>query len=509
MSKVVPGFLAQAAAVAVLLQACDDTRVPTQSSGLRMLMASVGALQATSRHIVVFAAERIPSDFAGRISTLGGSVEASLDNIGTATVVGLTDAASAQLAADPRIQHIEPDLALTAAQVGATDADDGAAEETNSLAVAHASASPTAAQFYARQWNLRAVFADQAWAAGRFGSRDVVIAFLDSGIDYTLPDFDGLVDLARSRSFVPEDEPIIANLFPGRLPISDLHGHGTAVASVAASNGKVVAGINRDVTVIAVKILNRLAVGSVAHFVSGLVYAADQGADVINMSGGGTFDRRQNPGAVTAIKRAVNYASRKGAVLVAPAWNEAADLDQNGDLVVLPCEAPHVICASATGPTAAAGVNGPWADVDAFVTSYSNYGRSAIDVAAPGGAGTFANVDPVSSGTQFRRIWVPCTTTPTEASYPACRRGQPITQPFGTSFSAPHVSGLAALLVAELGHGHRGRIRARILYTADDLGAPGKDPYYGWGRINIARALRLLGERDRHDDADDDAGRKN
>ena len=484
---------------ALCLHGCQDQRGPTEPPRSQ-LVAGLTSPNQRGRHIVVFTDERIPAGFVEHVAQLGGKVEASLDNIGTAAVIGLTDAAVAQLATDPRIQNIEPDVTIAGAHAGATDADDSDAEEADSPAVADATASPTAAQFYPRQWNMRAVFADQAWAAGHFGSRDVVVAFLDSGIDYTLPDFTGLVDVARSKSFVPEDDPIIAERFPGRLSISDLHGHGTAVASVAASNGKVLAGINRDVTLIAVKILNRLAEGSVATFVSGLVYAADQRPDVINMSGGGTFDRRKNPGAVAAIKRAANYAWRKGAVLVAPAWNEAADLDHDGDLVVLPCEAPHVICASATAPTAAAGVNGPWTDVDAFVTSYSNYGRSAIDVAAPGGAGTFANVDPVSSGTQFRRMWVPCTTTPTEASFPACQRGQPITQPFGTSFSAPHVSGLAALLVAELGHGHAGRVRARILHTADDLGAPGKDPYYGWGRINVARALGQLGDIDRDDD---------
>ncbi len=57
----------------------------------------------------------------------------------------------------------------------------------------------------------------------------------------------------------------------------------------------------------------------------------------------------------------------------------------------------------------------------------------------------------------------------------------------GTSFAAPHVAGLAALLVAQLGQGNPALIRARILQSADDLGEPGTDPYYGKGRINVAR----------------------
>ena len=68
-------------------------------------------------------------------------------------------------------------------------------------------------------------------------------------------------------------------------------------------------------------------------------------------------------------------------------------------------------------------------------------------------------------------------------------RRLPVAQPFGTSFAAPHVSGLAALLVAQRGHNRPGQIRARILESADDLGDRGRDPVYGFGRINLARAL--------------------
>lgn len=115
---------------------------------------------------------------------------------------------------------------------------------------------------------------------------------------------------------------------------------------------------------------------------------------------------------------------------------------------------------------------------------YSAFGRSAVDVAAPGGTGEVG---------QFRRFWSLCTTTPTATTgAPACRRREPIAQGAGTSFAAPAVSGLAALLVAQLGHGNPALIRARILESADDLGEPGRDPFYGHGRINIALALGVV-----------------
>jgi lantibiotic leader peptide-processing serine protease len=468
-------------AVAALSLSCTDARVPTASTR-GTLAASARSLDGPSRHLVLFAAERVPADFGQRVTRLGAAVEASLDSIGVASVSGLGDSAAAALAAAADVRAVEPDPLITQQDDDASAAltDDPASE---AVVPADATASPTTAQFYARQWNMRAVFADQAWAAGLLGSRDVKVAILDTGIDYLQPDLVGLVDLERSKSFVPEED--VAARYPGRLPFSDLFWHGTAAASIVASNAKLVAGVNRNVTLIAVKVADSTDAGSAGRLLTGIVYAADQGADVINVSRGHERDKSKNPGVVAAFERAVNYAFRKGALLVSVPFNDAADLDRNGDLVRLPCEAANAICASATGPTGAAGPNGPWENVDA-PAPYSAFGRSAIDVAAPGGAGLVG---------QFRRVILPCTTTPTATTgAPACRAGQLVALGggLGTSWAAPHVAGLAALLVAQLGHGQPALIRARILQTADDLGEPGVDPYYGKGRINVARALGVI-----------------
>lgn len=474
--------LALAAAAVLAIQGCREQAAPTEVPAQPGLSASATSPVQAGRYLVVFAVERVSDDFGTRVSQLAGAVETSLDSIGAATVTGLSEAAAAELATGADIEAVEADRVI--ALVDDAEAPEASAAFTagQTLAPADVTASPTGAQFYARQWNMRAVFADQAWAAGHLGSRDVVVAILDTGIDYTLPDFAGLVDVGRSKSFTPEEDPVVTERYPGRLPISDLRDHGTAAASVIATNGMVLAGVNQEATLIAVKIFDRFDQGSVAQFLQGLVYAADQGADVINMSLRFSLHKRAGRGIVAAINRAANYAFRHGAVLVASAGNDTTSLDHNGDLVALPCEAPHVICAAATAPTAAASVSGPWENVDA-PASYTAFGRSAIDVAAPGGDGL---------PNQFRRVWLRCTTTPTEESAPPCRRGMPITQGFGTSWAAPHVAGLAALLVAQLGHGNPALIRARILQSADDLGQRGTDAYYGKGRINIARALGVL-----------------
>ncbi len=463
---------ALAALAALALQACQDQRELTEPARRGVLSASVMPADPAGRHLVVFTAERVPADFGARVSNVGGAVEASLDSIGVVAVTGLSEAAAVELAGSADVPPPNEDVGAD----GAT-ADEAVSEP---LAPADATASPTAAQFYARQWNLRAVSAPEAWAAGHLGSRDVVVAILDPGIDYANPDLAGLVDLERSISLVSED---VTRHYPGRLPFSDLFWHGTAVASVVASNAKVLAGVNRYVTLLAVKIADSTGLRTTASLLlSGIVYATDRGADVINVSNGLEFDKSAHPGIVAAFERSVNYAFRKGALLVSVPFNDAADLDHNGDLVRLPCEAANAICVAATGPTGAAGVNGPWENVDARAP-YSGFGRSAVSVAAPGGAGEVG---------QFRRMWTICTTTPTQTTgAPACRARQAVAQPVGTSFAAPHVAGLAALLVAQLGHGNPALIRARILQTADDLGEPGTDPYYGKGRINIARALGL------------------
>src|SRR5437763_3246735 len=466
------------AVAALAFQACQEQREPTEPTRRAALTASMTPADPAGRHLVVFAAERVPTGLGERVARLGGTVEAALGSIGVAAVTGLSETGAAELAASADIRAVEPDPIIRG-QDDDEATDDPTEQPTSEAAVpADATASPTTARFYARQWNIRAVFANQAWAAGFLGSRDVKVAILDSGIDYLHPDLAGLVDLEHSTSFVPED---VTRHYPGRLPFSDLHGHGTFVTSIVASNANVVAGINRYVTLLAVKINDSTRASSASRFLSGIVYAADQGADVINISDGRQFNKKNSPGTIAAFERAVNYAFRKGALLVTVPFNDAADLDHNGDLVRLPCAAANAICAAATGPTSSAGAEGPWENVDA-PAPYSAFGRSAISVAAPGGTLPL-----------FTKVWLPCTTTPSATTpRPECRAHQPVAQSLGTSFAAPHVAGLAALLVAQLGHGNPALIRARILQSADDLGEPGTDPYYGKGRINVARALGII-----------------
>src|SRR5438876_6116516 len=320
MNRSRSNIVALAAVAALALQGCHDQSTPTAPAA-RILAASVTPADPAGRHLVVFTAGRVPADFGERAAQLGGVVGASLDSIGVAAVTGLSDGAAAELAAGTDIRAVEPDVAMPLPNEDVA-ADGAAADEavSEALAPADATASPTTARLYARQWNLRAVFAPEAWAAGHLGSRDVKVAIVDTGIDYLLPDLAGLVDLAHSTSFVPED--VIPTRYAGRLPFSDLFWHGTAVASVLASNATVLAGVNRYGTLLAVKVVDSTFRTSAGRLLTGIVYAADQGVDVINLSNGVQRDKSENPGTVAAFERAVNYAFRKGALLVSVPFSD-------------------------------------------------------------------------------------------------------------------------------------------------------------------------------------------
>lgn len=458
------------ALLALGLSACGDQSAPLSPIGTTSAAFSSSASEV--RHIVGFNGNKSLAALEADVAARGGRVEWFHEGAGIGVVVGLTDDGARALpgvAMAEQDSEIQVDPVNTPDVAEATFGDAGTGE-----AVGASQANPTTAFFYPRQWHLRAIQANAAWAAGRIGSPNVKVAILDSGIDYTYPDLNGLVNLSLSRNFVPSDAPLVAANFPTKQPFTDLHYHGTHVASTVASKAIVSAGVTSNITLVALKVLGASGSGSTSGVLNAVLYAADADVDVANMSLGSFYSKAGNGKFSGFVNKVFTYAHRQGTLIVVSGGNEGMDLQHNGNGRDLYCDVPNVVCVSATGPTSAASVNGPWTNVDALA-SYSNYGTDAITVAAPGG--------------NFSPVYAACSQT--TLAIPICRTGNFTVGLSGTSMAAPHVTGMAALLVEQVGRNNPAQLRHAIMRGSDDLGKPGRDAIYGAGRINVAKALGL------------------
>ena len=466
------------AVAALFLTACADT--PTQPD-VQDFDPQMSTAAARSTHIVDFDG-RGPADFAERVAAVGGSVLYANADAGFGVVTGLTDEAAAALG---RVQGVGAVLQDVEIQLATQSIESDAAvdaAEVNSVT------NPAGALRFSWQWNMRAISAPAAWAAGELGSSTVTVAILDTGIDYTSRDMVGMVDLSRSVSFMPNDDALLTNpVLAGRHPVDDFHGHGTNVATQVASNGDVHAGVTSRTRLIGVKVLGRTGSGSLAGILAGLAHSADVGADVANMSLGvaGGVSKLGNGQFVGVVNKTFNYAHRQGMVVVVSAGNNTIDMDGNSHIFRAYCDAPHVVCVSALGPTASVNLfTGPWSDVDALAP-YSNFGRTGVVISAPG-------------GTTFGYVWAMCprnrisAISETGALTRPCAAGNLVSGYAGTSQAAPHVAGLAALVVAHVGANNPSAVVHALTRGADDLGDAGRDDSYGAGRINVPATLAGL-----------------
>ena len=338
------------------------------------------------------------------------------------------------------------------------------------------------------QWGLDAVDAPEAWELGATGA-GVRVAVLDTGLNPDHPDLAANVNTTLCASFVSgEDWNVMTAPNPGYTSFA----HGTHVAGIiaAADNAAGVIGVAPEAEIVAVKVLSQYTgYGTWGMVIEGILYAADIDADVINMSLGGDINRRGGwddngtpdtdddvwftasdvAATVNALKRAVAYAHASGAVVVAAAGNSAIDGDHDRDLVSLPAQLPKVLAISATAPIGY-GLD-PTVDLD-NLASYSNYGQSEIDFAAPGGD------DMNYPAALYFRDYV-IGAVPLGWAWFA-----------GTSMAAPHASGVAALIVGEYPGLRPAQVEARMRQGADDLGKPGRDDAYGHGRVNAYESVR-------------------
>jgi serine protease len=302
--------------------------------------------------------------------------------------------------------------------------------------------------YFSYQWHFHQIQLENAWEIENGGNSNIKVAVIDTGIAYE--DYDSFTqapDLAgttfsQGYDFVNDD-----------THPNDDNGHGTHVAGTIAqttNNGLGVAGVAYKTSLMPVKVLDIDGYGYTSWVAEGIYYAVDNGAKVINLSLGSTEYSQ-------TLYEAVEYAFQKGVIIVASAGNDSTST------LSYPAAFPEVISVGAVR-------------YDKTLAYYSNYGEG-LDIVAPGGD---INVDQNSDGYAdgvLQQTFHPPGATSNFAYY--------FFQ--GTSMAAPHVSGVAALLLA---HGENAsEVRNIINSTADDLGETGYDEVYGYGLLNASKAL--------------------
>ncbi|MNX69643.1 Subtilisin BL [compost metagenome] len=421
------------------------------------------AANGAQRYVVTFNGETIPSGFAGTVAAAGGTLLQALDDMGVALVVSSEPGFAAKLEKARGVESVERSTRQGLVQKAYAAGFDPGVEAPDSSG---ASGEPLSGY----QWGLSSIHAPEAWAKGYTG-RGVRVAVLDTGVDEQNPDLAPNLDTRRSISFVP-DEPTF----------SDFNGHGSHVAGIiaAAHNGYGVTGVAPKASIIAVKVMGADGWGDDFGILQGIKYAADQGAQVINMSLTSLSDERPT---IKAYRHAARYAKKKGALIVAAVGNGGMS-GKDIDPALLPAELDGVIGVSAVGPQ-------NQQNFDAFAF-YSNYGKKLVDIAAPGGGVGFdpATFTPV---VHTKRDLVLSTWSTQAISYSEGGfdfQAAPHMFMAGTSMATPHVTGAVALMLQAKPRLSPAEARRAILKAADDLGPRGRDPYYGEGRLNALAAIR-------------------
>lgn len=312
---------------------------------------------------------------------------------------------------------------------------------------------------YSYQWHFQSpakhgINAERVWDITA-GSADVIVAVLDTGVAYeVVKQFQQAPDLAEAL-FVPGYDFIGNDTHP-----NDEDGHGTHVTGTIAqstNNNLGVAGIAYNCSIMPVKVLNRRGSGNAAGLADGIMFAADNGARVLNMSLG--FPPNLSGNDLPVVEAAVQYAYAKGCVLVAAAGNNAVNT------VSLPAAYPEVI---AVGATNSAGLR----------SDYSQYGPE-VELAAPGGDSVDRNGDGFIDGILQQTFGI---RVKNDWGYWLFT---------GTSMAAPHVSATAALLIST-GVDSPESIREALQNTARDAGPTGWDPEYGHGIIDAWAAINYF-----------------
>jgi serine protease len=418
--------------------------------------------------VVGFDSDTSASEGTASIATAGaGSVEAGGPR-SAVVKVGKGESlkgAAKKLAAKPGVSYVKPNYLarISADTADWTPNDPGLGTQ--------------AGGWQDTQWNFVGQFGINvlpAWRElrklNRSGGRGAVVAIVDTGVAFEnwrkfnrSPDLKG-VKIKGAHDFLDHD----------KHP-EDRNGHGTHVASTVfeqTNNSVAVTGIAYGATLMPIRALNARGLGDEMTVARAIRYAADRGADVINLSV--EFDVQLSASDLPGIVSAMRYARKKGSLVVAAAGNQEANR------VAYPARSGSALSVGAT-------------TISGCLADYSDYG-SGLDLVAPGGGGDTFDVDTTAGSTDSTNCKV---THPAAPIYQMTflRNVRHFYLPGiyqGTSMASPHVSGTAALVIASgvIGDNPTPQaLQARLEQTATDVGAPGFDLHYGHGIVNAGRAL--------------------
>ncbi|HEY9842088.1 MAG TPA: S8 family serine peptidase [Candidatus Obscuribacterales bacterium] len=293
-------------------------------------------------------------------------------------------------------------------------------------------------ELFPKEWHMQRVRALEAWSQVQGqGNKDLIVAVVDTGVDYNHPDLVG--NVIKGKDFTGED--------PAGLDPIDSFGHGTHVAGIIAAhaNNQIgVAGVAPNVKILAVKVLSAKGGGSLFAIAGGIKFSVDAGAKIVNLSLGG-------PAVTDLISTSIGWwATRKGALLMAAAGNSANEVGTPARID------DYYMAVGATD------------DADKLA-KFSCFGKE-LSVTSPGTV-----------------IWA---TTPTYHvplnDYGYAMNYAPLQ---GTSMATPLAAGVAALVWSKHPEWTAKQVRAQMEKTSVDLGAPGKDNTFGHGRIDALAAL--------------------
>lgn len=280
---------------------------------------------------------------------------------------------------------------------------------------------------YKYEWDISYTEADKAWPLIK-QKREINVAVLDTGVDYTHPDLKNRVLKSKGYNFVDNNSDTM-----------DDNGHGTHVSGIIAANANDnigIAGIDGtlDVKIIPIKVLDSNGEGDINDIVKGIKYAADNGADIINLSFGANEKSK-------LIAEAISYAKSKGVFVVAAAGNDNEDSDN--------------ISPAGDGAFTVAAMSYNYKKA-----SFSDYGN-CIKVSAPG-------VEILSTVPGGYEAWD------------------------GTSMAAPVATGIAAMVKAEDPNLSPSQIEDVLDSTAKDIMSKGKDKQSGYGLIDAYNAIKKV-----------------